>query len=361
MSVKVRVKDFQSIREAEIEIDGLTAITGSNNTGKSALLRAIRGVFQNTRGTAFVRHGAAFCQVDLEFLDGTTVTWKKGPKIKPTYIINGGKPIHPGQGVPDEIKALGVRTVTAGGRDIWPQIASQLSGQVFLLDEPGSVLAEAVANVDRVGRLNRALKAAEKDRRAATSELKIRLSDRDKLEAELTTFNGLEKAVREVDAIEKLHHQTERVGRALRNVTVLRDRVVQARETVSKFEGIESVCVPAPGDVGALLDELEELKGLHRRFVNVRGRVARYDGVEAVDVEIETLPTEKLAIAMSNAGAMQAQIEHVKLKVKALEASAEKNRQGLREVEAEVAEILGDMGECPVCGSVVDCTHKGRR
>ncbi len=41
--VKVRVKNFQSIREAEVEVKGLTVITGPNNSGKTAFMRAVKG------------------------------------------------------------------------------------------------------------------------------------------------------------------------------------------------------------------------------------------------------------------------------------------------------------------------------
>ena len=320
MAVRVRVKNFQSIKEAEITIDGLTAITGPNNTGKSAMLRAIRGVAENTRGTAFVRHGAAQCEVELTFEDGRTVKWIKGPKTKPTYIIDGGKPIHPGQGVPDEVKTLlGVHTITAGGRDIWPQVAKQLSGQVFLLDEPGSVLAEAVANVDRVGRLNRALKAAEKDRRAATSELKVRVKDRDQHEADVKGYEGLDTAVREIEAIETAHNQAERVGKALMGVTVLRNRVAKARDTVASLEGVEAVSVPAAGDSEALVEELEELERLKTRMKRAEDRVAKYDGVQNVDVDVDVHKAEKLAMAMGTAEALKGSIGHVKIKIEALE------------------------------------------
>ena len=37
MPVRVHVQNFQSIREAEVEIAGFTVITGTNNTGKTAL------------------------------------------------------------------------------------------------------------------------------------------------------------------------------------------------------------------------------------------------------------------------------------------------------------------------------------
>ena len=101
--IKVRIQNFQSIEDLTLEIDKLTVITGSNNTGKSAIVRAIRGVFQNTRGTSFIRHGKPKSTVTITFADGQTVVWEKGrgKADKPTYILNGGAPIYPGHACSD--------------------------------------------------------------------------------------------------------------------------------------------------------------------------------------------------------------------------------------------------------------------
>ena len=135
MAVRIRVRNFQSIEDAEVEVSGLTVVTGQNNSGKTALMRAVRGVFENSGGDAFVRHGTDALAVHLDFGDAD-VTWTKGPKVKPTYIV-GGKTINPGRSVPDEVTSLGVAPVQAGSGEAWPQIAPQFTGQVFLLDLPG--------------------------------------------------------------------------------------------------------------------------------------------------------------------------------------------------------------------------------
>ena len=146
--MKVTVKNFQSIKEAELEVNGFTVITGANNSGKTALMRAIKGAFQNTKGTAFVRHGEDRCRVEIEFEDGS-FAWEKG-KGKPAYEIDG-KVVNPGKTIPDEVSALGVRPIKAGpAGDVWPQIAPQFTGQVFLVDKHGSALAEAVAATSKL-------------------------------------------------------------------------------------------------------------------------------------------------------------------------------------------------------------------
>jgi len=356
MAVKVRVKDFQSIRDTTVVIDGLTAITGPNNTGKSALLRAIRGVFQNTRGTKFVRYGAEKCSVELTFDDGRSVRWEKGEKIRPTYVLDGDEehPIYPGQGVPDEVRALGVRGINVADRDVWPQVAPQLSGQVFLLDEPGSVLAEAVANVDRVGRLNRSLKASEKDRRVAASTLKVRLTDRDRIKAEVDRYKGLDPVADEVASIEVEVHQTGRVAKAVQGLSALRDRLGRARETVNALSGVEEVQVPKTEVQVAVFahTDVTEMRDLRDRLGRAQERVDRYDGVEEINHDLESRPAERVLKALEELRDLKDRRSNAALDVMDLEGTLESKTRERGLVEKTVTEILGDMGECPVCGSI---------
>ena len=43
--MKVHIQNYQSLKDVEFEVKGLTVITGQNNTGKSACARALCGVF----------------------------------------------------------------------------------------------------------------------------------------------------------------------------------------------------------------------------------------------------------------------------------------------------------------------------
>jgi hypothetical protein len=116
--------------------------------------------------------------------------------------VNGKVLDKVGIGVPPEVQAFGVVPVTLAGQEYWPQIASQFSGQVFLIDQPGSVLAEAVSDIEKVSKLNKALKQAESDKRENNSKLAIRNTDLKKAEAELLSYSGL-------DIIEELYKQIE--------------------------------------------------------------------------------------------------------------------------------------------------------
>lgn len=360
---KVRVKDFQSIADASIEVNGFTVITGPNNSGKSALMRAIRGAFQNTRGSGFVRHKKSKSTVQVEFKDGTKLEWSKGQskKAKPTYVINDGKPIHPGQQVPDEVRDLGIRPIQAGGRDIWPQFAPQFTGQIFLLDQPGSVLAEAVADVERVTQLNQALKLSESDRRSAGSTLKVRMSDRLALQDDLKKFDGLDDLESEVQAIEKGLQKAAVIEKAIHGLSDLRDRRNEATAAVEALQGIEDVEIPddtAFDSLEAILDEADDLRALKTRHEDAVARVEALAGVENIEVDIDFSPATRFLDALDVLRGLKTRYEAATKKVADLEENLAVEKVSLESAEKAVTELLKELGECPVCGSVLGDDHE---
>ena len=238
--IKVAVKNFQSIAKANIEINGFTVVTGKNNSGKSALLRSINSLFTNALGSSFVRNGEDYCEVSLDFNNGETVTWQKGEKIKPTYWINGGEPIYCGRNAPEELEQFNVVPLKVAGREIWPQIAPQFTGQVFLIDLPGSVMAEMVADVDRVGELNSALKNCEKDKRANNSKLKIRNEDHQSLIKEREKYADLSLSEKSLGELTAIRQELQSLRDKINNYEALRERRKIWSQKVNSLSTIQS-------------------------------------------------------------------------------------------------------------------------
>lgn len=297
--IRVQVKNFQSIAKSSVVIDGLTIVTGANNSGKSALMRAIRGVFTNTKGSGFVRHGEDSCEVTLEFADGKKVVWEKGKTIN-RYTVNGKLLDKVGQGVPPEVEALGVQAIVAGNQSVWPQIAPQFTGQVFLLDQPGSVLAEALADVERVGKLARALKACESDKRQATAELKVRRADQKALALELAAFDGMGEALQQVTSVESSYADLCKSQSEIERVQELAQRHSDLQQQVDNLLGIRAVSVPSVADADLLRQSglsLHDLSVLRARLTTAQTDKAKYEGADKLVV-----PTSATAESLRQEG-----------------------------------------------------------
>jgi len=412
VAIKVRVRNFQSIVDAEIEIDGLTVMTGTNNAGKSAFFRAIRGAVTNARGYDFVRNNETHCQVDIIFPEGKTLTWKKGKGIN-TYIINGKEYPKVNVGVPPEAQIFGIDSVTAGKTELWPQIAPAITGVSFLLHETGSVIAEAVADVARVNQLSRALKACESDRRSAKSQLKIRRADSKILAERREGFIGLDETVEEILALEGKVKQADKIIRAVNNVEKLQRRYKDAAGAVTALEGLDDAEKALPESkrvttARAASEALTAASKLRHRWVGAQKSVASMAGLETVEDELPSEQrmqyaknfrkavglTVELAIRyeeaqedLAQAEQAQATLEEIDLNdtlivktgkfqkalsnANSLKIRYVKNRDAVAELEQQIRDqqailddlieqttsVLGTYEECPTCGGGLDHVH----
>lgn len=408
MSVRIRARNFQSIEDAEIVVDRFTVVTGPNNSGKTALQRAVQGVFTNPSGDAFVRHGAEKLIVDIDFGNDETVSWEKGPKVKPKYTIKG-KAIHPGRQVPDEVLSLGVQPIQAGAVAVWPQVAPQFTGQVFLLDLPGSAIAEAVADVERVGKLTQALRLAESDKRSASAELKVRKKDVETAHASLGEFAGLDavgtvvasveqtledaRAVRaSLDVAEKartrIHNasaeiealagvravqvpaedvvtKAQNTGRACVQITGIRSRLNKAQTLVQSLSGLRDVRVPPqPHDVLLAKDELREARALQRQVEAAKSTAKKVEALKAalasvneVDLQAKLDRTSQAKKAKTFLDGLRSRLVSARSDIASLTATLAAKKQVLGETEIEIREVLGGLGSCPVCQTAISGSH----
>ena len=301
MSFRIEIENFQSVVKADLEISGVTTITGQNNSGKSAIMRAIRGAFTNPgNGSSYIHHGTDFFRVKISFDDGKYVMWErigrratKGKKkgelidLKTNYEVNGVTYEGVANSVPDAVLEQGVGPITIGRDLVWPQLAKQVKDVFFLVDKPGSHVAEAVANVDNVAVLNAAIRDCDKDARSVSSELKLRRTDyaghQDKLEA----MKGLDDVVAMVEETEKLHAQVERVQRGLVTVTGIRDRITVATAEVERLAPAMSIVVPPNGRLEEVKDNDQKLRDHHTlRSQLVEAREAAEKLAGAGDLEV---------------------------------------------------------------------------
>ena len=395
MTVKIRVQDFQSIEDAEIEVSGLTVITGQNNSGKSAILRAVFGMFTNTRGTKYVRHGKPHCTVTLTFADGQTLTWEKGEKVN-RYKVNGKDLNKVGAGVvPPEVDAFGILPVHAAGRELWPQFAQQFTGQVFLLDQPGTVLAESISDVTRVGVLNEALRETQSDRRTATSELKVRAGDVLRLEAQESTYAGLTQVETVIREAEVMDREVTRLQGEVTEIRTLRDTLAAFSATADEHLPVRWVTLPA--GVEAIQQDIHTLLELQGMATKIQGLVHLRDTLAPVanlsfPNDESVARARKIAEALGLIVGLRSQMAPLKVivsegdtlrealdhpipdlptrqvhdleELRRIRSDLDTRRGTVRDlrkesvdVEAqydealhEVRELLGGVGDCPICG-----------
>lgn len=248
----LRIKDFQSLEDATIELGRLTVLVGPGDVGKSAILRALRAACLNDGADEDIRHGTSRCEVEL-FFDGQAhrgdasvrLRWWKDRGKGGCYELNGKTFIKTGGAVPKEVAAvLGIGLIEVDATtELTPQLSDQ-HDQPFVLWETGSKRARILGKATRLDMVVSAQMTCKKEldqtKRAAeeasttladVEERLAALPDYEALEGEVTQTEGNLKTIEDnlllvrrarelADRIEEVHSRATAV-----NVAPLRERL----------------------------------------------------------------------------------------------------------------------------------------
>lgn len=345
MAVKIEIKNFQSIEHAELEIDGLTVLTGTNNAGKTAVVRAFNAVFTNpSLSENIVRVGANMAEVNLDFGD-TKIGWAKGKekgKSINRYKIDDRVYDNVDRGAIEEIFEYGVRPVECGKEEFWPQIALQQDPVSFLLGRSGSLIAEAVvSDIERVATLNTILSLAEKDKREVKAEMKVRAEDLKQAESKLEIF----------DVFRELHVDFQSLD--ISRLASL-DEEIKVLELLSKsyeslltqiklLEGLPEIeVIEEPS-----MKELEQVGQFLASLQTLKKKLASLEGIDFLSEVIADAPDtgeiDQIDILLRGFSKLKKDLDDVGKASSVLE-------NELRLLDEESSELLSSsQGVCPLC------------
>lgn len=210
MFQRVRVKDFQSLADVELELGQLTVIVGPSSSGKSALIRALRLLTSNKSGTAYVRRGRPQCHVAADIGDG----WGCGPvtvevcRGKESFYQYQPQSVHQDMesfrytkiaaAVPEKITEL--LGIPPGDQ---PNFAGQFD-RPYLLDETGSKVAQTLGELTNIVIVMAAAKEANRLRLGASQKLVQSKSLVAQLDAQIPSFADLPNQSRILDNVDTL-------------------------------------------------------------------------------------------------------------------------------------------------------------
>jgi energy-coupling factor transporter ATP-binding protein EcfA2 len=156
MKFRLIGKDFQSWKKFDLSVSGFTVIVGSSNRGKTALIRALRGILRNQVQEAHIRKGEKSTEVGLEIDQGPVVSLTRGKTT--TYKIDSKDFSKLAGDVPEDIKALNVHQITVGGTKLDPVFAGQFDSQ-FMMDLSPQDLNNVMGLFSNTERLNQGKRA----------------------------------------------------------------------------------------------------------------------------------------------------------------------------------------------------------
>jgi DNA repair exonuclease SbcCD ATPase subunit len=309
MLKRLRISNFQSHRASDIELhEGVNAVVGPSDCGKSATLRALRwALFNDQPGDAYRRHGSDKTEVEVVIEEtgnwGTKYTRTRSNKENGYKVV--GDSI---DSTYDKVKGDVPEGIARAFNMDDINVQKQMDAPFLLSESPaevGRVLNRAAGIDDIDARMSR-VNSMERENSA---ELKTRTSDLGDLDGELARYRRLPEAEALLCAAEKLdkalrkgRDQALAIGNILNDLSLLEgkierleplatvnldgaialhDRLRDARDTLEDVEAD----IEALGELGARIAALNTASLEH----NVQEALAASEGLKLAEVKVDNL------------------------------------------------------------------------
>ena len=242
---RVRIRDYQSIAEADFEPGPLTVIVGDNDAGKTAIMRAIRAACFNETGSANIRRGQEQVDVLLEFADDIAVRWRKTRGGGAEYRLWLGDEAQDfsklGAAVPPEVqRALRITEIEVS-KDfrIQPQFHPQ-EEYYFLIDRPEGQAARALAKMTKLDIVVEAQQAIRVDVRRAKADLKATEDNITQYTHDLKVYEGLDEDIEACAKAERLVTDVSSLSETLDDMRAAWDAMVDIRAEKAALRRVPS-------------------------------------------------------------------------------------------------------------------------
>ncbi len=398
---KIILENFMAHEHTEVELGpGLTALTGPNNTGKSAVVEGLRCVVTNPSPYNYIRHGAKEARVTVELDDGVRVVWIR-KKASPGYEIH-----RPGQDEPQAFWKLGRGKVPDEVRDLLrldpveldrfknDAVDVHIGNQrepVFLLNKSDSLVADFLASSTEGAHLLSMQDALKRRTTEAKREVAGRMARLGHIKNELDTLSPLPDLTLLATTCRELKTRKQVLDAAIPSLSSLlqqRDLLESRRKQAEQSARALARLMPPPelapvAPLSRVLEQQEFLQGRLRVATAQAGTLASLDAPPQTQ---ETGPLRALADrlrmvadnldrAVQRHAALEglceppavdspAPLQNVIREMGVLLQRRQQAQDELKRVEHDMHTFrqqldrrLAGLGACPTCGQPMDAGH----
>lgn len=360
MITRLSIRNFQSLHVVDLDLAQFTVIVGPSSSGKSALVRAIRTLASNARGTGFISTWAKRTVIEADLADTTdpethrgTLTLTRGKKADenayeiapppgPMEDAPSSRFTKLGGAVPPEVTAfLGIEP----GDSL--RLASQFDHPYLLDDAPGEV-ARTLAALTNVDTVLAAAREANRTRMNAGTVLRHRQADLDAASTRLERFTALKTWIPAVQAAEAGLQGCFILETRIKNLTSALSRLEAAERVISRTAPLLARPVPSLDTVDSLLPRMRSLTQAASRLKAAQERL------DAAPAPRGTLPSlDRLEAAHRAHEGFRAVLVRLKAagaRVTAAQEDLGRTTEVLEAARSDYAIALRQAGACPTCG-----------
>jgi len=263
---RIKLTNFQIHESLELMFnEGVNAIIGSSDCGKSAVIRALRFVLQNKpNGDAFIRHGENFTKVELDIDKHKIIMQKKG-QTRECFFDDLVNPLSGfGQKIPSQIENLNFSDLNFQFQFDRP----------FLLDDSGGEVGRFFNRCIDLDIIDTSLSAMDGIRRTAKHDYEAKMKQKESLEAEIQSLGWINIVEKKLNFLIIQQKKIEKREELLR-------RLIPIIDTLKK--------VMAARDKKKLLDStmLEAVYQRVQRNIERRGNVKRVNDLVILIKNVE--------------------------------------------------------------------------
>lgn len=358
MSLNLSIKNFQSIKEANLNLSGFTVITGSSNLGKSAVRRAFATVLYNDWDASYIRDGYESAEIELERnknLVKVKKEYRKKVSKENSFCVNGKVYEKIGTGaVPDEYKEFGWLPLEAKKEKKYNlNIATQLE-PLFMIgnsDVENTTILNNAFKLDTFERASaeagREAKDFEKTVKVHEKDLKVKEEDLANAKALLNRLESIKEIIEKLSTDYSLIEQYIALKREYENKKPEYERLLLEQKVVELSQQIIFI--------GSYIDKVEEREKA-KKEEEIATKIAKL--LPTIDLtrnyiekvrELES-KKEKETLTLS-AKEKISQLEKIlslaelKMNIKKSEEEREKHKEELKELDKQIHSL----GVCPLC------------
>lgn len=270
--MKLSIRNFQSIKKAELDIEPLTVIVGPSDSGKSAIIRALAAALWNTPGNDFISWGSKKAEVD--FQDGTDhIHYEKGSA--PKYTINGHDYSAIGRGPFAEVEAVGYRELQADSRKARPQLSRQHDAPFLISDDyPPTSVAALLGDLSDSAIVNKAKRVLEKDIKQLTSELNYKQGELDDLKKAVLHYRDFDNIE---DKYAKLKEQLSELVNESASFAEIKLKINELRDLQNYLKAATGMIEKLRKDVDSLQSTINHQQSTLNEFKDLKTQALSID------------------------------------------------------------------------------------
>jgi exonuclease SbcC len=281
MIKKISIKNYQSHRDSVLELhENVNVIIGNSDSGKSAIIRAIKWVRDNRpSGEDFRSTWGGKTDVEVITDDATIVRSKDKDN---EYILNGTSFKAFGTDVPKEISDA----LNLDGSNI----AFQLDSPFLLSETPGNTASffNKVANIDKIDTGTQKVNSAIRE---LTADIKYKEAQDVKLTEDLKTYEHIDIFQYDVEQLEEMDRQSQKLDASFRKLYQWQATYYENKSKIEHFQKTLELEKP----LNIVLNLIEERAKKDIEEVKLDRLVNHIQRIQVeIDEQKELLKSEKL-------------------------------------------------------------------